>query len=271
VVLSGDGCWRYMNDRIIDAVNSRGFIAALFNRTAIVHDVYTPAEARQSPLYRLYPDIESGTVAGWAWGYQRCIDVLLQLPMVDPECIAITGHSRGGKTVLLAGAVDERVAFTAANGSGAAGAGCWRYQMNEPLNTEDQRSEVLADLLKAVPQWLGPKMRDFEDHEERLPFDQHYLKALIAPRCYIQTEGFQDTWSNPKGAFQTLLAARKVYRLLGAPDRILSRYREGGHNHTPEDFDVLLNVMAAARAGREQDKDYYANPYPEMEKIFDWD
>jgi hypothetical protein len=271
VVLDGDGCWPYMNDRIIDAINRRGFIAARFNRTAIVRDVYSPEEARQSPLYRLYPGIETGTIAGWAWAYHRCIDALLQLPVVDPARIAITGHSRGGKAVLLAGAADERVAFTAPNGSGAAGAGCWRYQASEPLNKESQRSEALADLLKVVPQWLGPNMRDFKDHEELLPFDQHYLKALIAPRYYIQTEGLLDTWANPKGAYQTLLAAREVYRLLGAPDRILSHYREGGHSHTPEDFDVLLDVISAARAGREQRNDYYATPYPEMEKIFDSD
>jgi hypothetical protein len=270
VVLSGDGCWPYMNDAVIDTVNKRGFIAARFNRTAIVHDVYSPEEARQSPFYRLFPGIESGTIAGWAWGYHCCVDALLRLPVVDPAYIAITGHSRGGKAVLLAGATDERIAFTAANGSGAAGAGCWRYQMNEPHN-KDPRSEVLADLLKVVPQWLGPKMRDFKDHEELLPFDQHYLKALIAPRYYIQTEGFLDTWANPKGACQTLLAAQSAYRLLGTPDRILSHYREGGHAHTPEDFEVLLNVMTAARSGQAQNKEYYANPYPEMEKIFDWD
>jgi hypothetical protein len=271
VVLTGDGCYRFMNDRVIDAISGRGFIAARFNRAAIVHDVYTPAEARQSPLYRLYPGIESGTIAGWAWGYHRCIDVLLQLPMVDPACIAITGHSRGGKTALLAGATDERVAFTAPNGSGAAGAGCWRYQMNDPHAKADERSEVLADLLRVVPQWLGPKMRDFNGRDESLPFDQHYLKALVAPRYYVQTEGLQDTWANPRGTHQTLLAARAVYRLLGAPDRILSHYREGGHDHSPGDFEVLLNVMSAARAGREQDKRYYANPYPEMEQIFDWE
>ncbi|MDR3192564.1 MAG: hypothetical protein LBT87_05820, partial [Treponema sp.] len=76
VVLTGDGCYRFMNERVIDAITGRGFIAARFNRTAIVHDVSTPAEARQSPLYRLYPGIESGSIAGWAWGYHRCIDAL---------------------------------------------------------------------------------------------------------------------------------------------------------------------------------------------------
>jgi hypothetical protein len=271
VVLSGDGCYRFMNDQVIDAVNARGFIAAKFNRTAIVHDVYTEAEARQSPLYTVYPDIASGSIAGWAWGYQRCIDMLVQLPFVDPEYIGITGLSRGGKTVLLAAATDERVAFTAPACSGAGGVSCWRYIQEDPSNKEDGISADLAYLLPRVPHWFGPGMREFKNHEERIPFDQHYLTALVAPRYCVLTEGFEDFHSAPKGSYQTLMAVRAVYRLLGAPDRILARYRDGGHLHTPEDFEVLLNVMSAAKNGTPQNKAYYANPYPDMEKIFDWD
>lgn len=271
VVLDGDGCWQCMNDKVIDAVNARGFIAARFDRTAVVNDLPTRAEVRESPLYHVFPGIESGTIAGWAWGYHRCVDALLRLPFVDPACIAITGHSRGGKAVLLAGATDERIAFVAPNGSGAGGAGCWRYLMEEPLNKESQRSEVLADLLRSFPQWMGPKMGEYKDHEERLPFDQHYLKALVAPRYFIQTDGLGDTWANPKGAYQTLLAAKEVYNLLGAADKLLSHYRDGGHNHSPEDFAVLLNVMEQAGAGKAQNNDYYANPFPDMQRIFDRD
>jgi hypothetical protein len=270
VVLDGDGCWRFYNDAVINSINERGFIAARFNRTAIVRDVYTEAEARQSPLYRLFPDIDSGTIAGWAWGYHRCIDVLLQLPMVDPEQIAITGHSRGGKTVLLAGATDERVAFIASNGSGAAGAGCWRYIVGDYHDEENPWSEVLSLTLELVPHWLGPAMREYADHEERLPFDQHYLKALIAPRYFIQTEGLQDIVANPKGTHQTLLAAREVYRLLGVPENILSHYRQGDHDHTPEDFGVLLDVMDHRISGKPLDKSLFEDPFPEMERIFDW-
>ena len=51
-------------------------------------------------------------------------DYLLTLPEVDKDKIIATGHSRGGKTALLLGAFDERVALTVPNASGGGGAQC---------------------------------------------------------------------------------------------------------------------------------------------------
>ncbi len=53
-----------------------------------------------------------------------------------------------------------------------------------------------------------------------MPFDQHFLKALVAPRALLSTEGLGDLWSNPSGTWQTYLAAREVCRFLGAEERI---------------------------------------------------
>lgn len=56
----------------------------------------------------------------------RVIDYLVTLPEIDHEKIIVTGHSRGGKTALLTGALDERVAITVPNASGGR-AQCWRF------------------------------------------------------------------------------------------------------------------------------------------------
>ncbi|MFW6132305.1 MAG: hypothetical protein ACOC8F_00295 [Planctomycetota bacterium] len=41
VVLTDDGCWRYVTDEITRGIVGRGFILAQFSRTAIVPDIYT--------------------------------------------------------------------------------------------------------------------------------------------------------------------------------------------------------------------------------------
>jgi len=177
VVLNGDACWRYVTDAVAAEVLRRGNILAQFNRVEIVPDVYR--SERTSGLYRVYPDACYGALAAWAWGYHRCVDALVSMDFVDASRIAVVGHSRGGKAVLLAGATDERIALTCANNSGAGGAGCFRRQ--------GPQSETLVDLIRAIPYWFGPRLKEFVNKEEELPFDQHFLKSLIAPRCLLTT------------------------------------------------------------------------------------
>lgn len=234
VVITGDACWRYVTDAVAAEIVGRGFILAQFNRTEIAADVYS--DARTSGLYRAYPEGVYGALSAWAWGYHRCVDALTLQPFVDASRIAITGHSRGGKTVLLAGATDERIALTAANNSGAGGAGCFHRQ--------GPQSETLGDLIKNLAYWFGPKLRAYVGREADLPFDQHFLKALVAPRALLTSEALGDLWANPSGTWLTHGAAREVYRLLGAEERIAITFRDGGHGYRPHDWRRFLDVMA---------------------------
>ena len=258
VVLAGDGCYRFVTDDISLDILRRGFILAQFSRTAIVPD----SSERTTGLYRVYPNSHFGALAAWAWGYQRCVDFLLTLNVVRPDGIAVVGHSRGGKTALLAGATDERIALTAPNGSGSGGAGCFRWQGPE--------SETLADSQRTVPYWYGPRLWDFVGREHELPFDQHFLKALVAPRALLSTEGLDDLWSNPSGTWQTHLAAREVYRFLDAEDRIGIWFREGGHDHGQADWRAFLDFMEWQLRGRKPECRFDKNPYGDMPPAFAW-
>lgn len=260
VVINGDGCWRMVTDEIIAEVLNRGYVLATFNRTEIVPDAYR--NERDTALYLVYPDLEFSALAAWAWGYHRVVDFLLTQDFVDPACLAVVGHSRGGKTVLLAGATDERIALTAPNDSGCGGSGSYLWQ--------GEGCEKLADLIRAVPFWLGPRVAQYVDREELLPFDQHFLKALVAPRALLSTEALGDLWANPSGTYQVHQAAREAYRLLGAEDRIGIWYREGEHRHGIVDWKAFLDFADLQFRGLPTKTPFDMNPFPEMPAAFSW-
>ncbi|NPV45922.1 MAG: hypothetical protein HPY69_03100 [Armatimonadetes bacterium] len=260
VVVNGDGCWGPLREGIVLDVLERGYVLVTFNRTEIVPDAYR--SERDAGLYLVYPGLDFGAIAAWAWGYHRVLDFLPTLDFADPQRVAITGHSRGGKTVLLAGATDERIALTAPNNSGSGGAGCYRWHA--------EGCEKLEDGIRMVPYWYAERLAGFVGREGELPFDQHALKALVAPRCLLSTEALGDLWANPSGTYQTYDAAREVYRFLGAEERIGIWFREGDHEHGPADWAAFLDFADWHLQGGKPARRFDENPFPEMPRAFSW-
>ncbi len=208
------------------------------------HDLDRDDADRSDGVHPLYPDYDWATLAVWAWGAMRAIDYLETVKEIDPARIVLTGHSRAGKTALLAGALDERVALTVPHGSGAGGAGSYRIVENGV--------ETLALITdpKRFRYWFHPRLAEFVGQVNRLPFDQHFLKALVAPRGLFSIDGLGDLWANPKGTKATWYAAQPVFDLLGAGDKNAAYFRPGGHDTTTEDWEVLIAAADRLFSGR---------------------
>ena len=48
-----------------------------------------------------------------------------------------------------------------------------------------------------------------------MPFDQHFLTALIAPRNLYIASAKQDLWSDPTSEFLNAIAVNKIYQIYG--------------------------------------------------------
>lgn len=257
-IISGDGCWRHADEPVLAAILASGAVFAEFNRVEIAPDPYGPPTGLEIPTVAARP----ATLAAWAWAYHRVVDALLGLAWIDPTAIAVTGHSRGGKAALLAGATDERIALTSANNSGTGGAASWRSQ--------GPGAETLADLLQAFPHWLGQGMHAFVGREWQLPFDQHFLAALVAPRALLTTEALEDAWANPQGSWQAYRAARCVFELLGVSERQAIAFRAGGHDHTLADWRCLLEFAGGLRRAESPRGRAPQDPFPGLALPAPW-
>ncbi len=198
------------------------------------------------------------TIACWAWGFSRMIDYLVTDRDIDPKRIAVVGHSRNGKTALLAGAMDERVALTIPSQAGCGGsAPCRLSQKMAALHTDGRPiAETVAVINEHFPHWFCGNFTAFGAAVEKLPFDQHELIALCAPRPVLLSCATADQWANPSGQFEMLRAADPVYRLVSGegcdatemPDPgklVASRLgyfiRPGKHSMTAEDWSAWLD------------------------------
>ena len=143
-----------------------------------------------------------GAISGWAWGYSRIADALEQLGFKD---FAAVGHSRLGKAALWAGANDERLKLVVSNNSGHGGAAPSRHIYGETLT-----------MLWCIRHyWFCSRMAQYAGLEEDLPFDQHHLLALSAPRAVYVASSSRDVVADPKGEFISAATASKVWKLYG--------------------------------------------------------
>lgn len=150
-------------------------------------------------------NLERGKIALWAWAASRVLDFVLCLPQTDGQQIAVAGHSRLGKTALLAGGLDTRFTAVISNNSGCCGAALSRKK----------EGETLKDIYERFPYWFKKSYGEYSEKEDALPFDQHFLLALTAPRKLYVASASQDSWADPLSEFLCAAAVTPVYEALG--------------------------------------------------------
>ncbi len=190
----------------------------------------------------------TGTLMAWAYGYTAAIDVLQADSAIDPARIAVYGHSRHGKSALLAGVWDRRIAAVISHQSGYGGAALSRSTAGEGIRR----------ITSTYPHWFAPEFGEHGEDLDALPVDQHQLLALLAPTPVFLGNARRDVWSDPNSTFRAAQAASTVYSLHGTPGLLQSRMtqwqpdgtiayflRKGGHGVDRRDMDAILDFARA--------------------------
>lgn len=175
----------------------------------------------------LFPDGYRGPTGAskltmWAWGAMRIMDYVMTLDCIDKKNVAVIGHSRMGKTAMIAGGFDERFSFVISNDSGCAGAALSR----------GKTGETIAFMNRVWWFWHCENYLKYNGDPFALPFDQHFLAALTAPRNLYIGSASLDDWADPRGEYLGGMAASPAWELFGLKGLV-------GEDRPPETGDIF--------------------------------
>jgi len=200
----------------------------------------------------------TSALMAWGFGFHAAASVFGDDPRIRDDAIAAIGHSRYGKSALIASGWSDRIAAAIAHQSGFGGGS----------SSRSKTGETLSRMAREYPHWLRPGLADDIETGFDLTLDQHFLLALSAPKPIFLGNGRRDVWSDPNSSFVLAQAADRVYEARGSeglsidagmrdfdPSADISYWlRVGGHSVVSEDIDAFTAFMQAHFETRSPDE-----------------
>ncbi len=208
VCFAGDSRRTTTGSSISEHVPEEEILAAGYGLALLQYEDVTSDSGALDGLARAYPIDPAagwGKIGMWAFAASRVLDHLLTRPQIDPRRISVSGWSRLGKTALWCGAQDERFSLVISNESGCSGAALTRGKVGEHVR----------DITSRFPFWFCRNYHAYAEREDALPFDQHLLLSLIAPRALFVASAEEDSWADPHAEFLAAAAASPAYAAAG--------------------------------------------------------
>jgi pimeloyl-ACP methyl ester carboxylesterase len=163
------------------------------------------------------PVYGSGSIKA-VWNNMRAIDLLQSLPEVDGERIGCIGHSLGGHNTMFTAAFDQRIKALVSN------CGFTSFPKYYGGNLKGWTSARYMPLIASR----------YELKPEKMPFDFPEVVAAFAPRAFLASAPTGDGNFEVSGVRDCIAAARPVYELLGAKEKLGANYPDCKHEF-PED------------------------------------
>lgn len=234
---------RYIVSPPFEMILQEGYSVGVLHPPQFIADNPETAHQQLGAFFSDYPeDSRPGALISWA----ALSTEIARLLSNQHDQIITWGHSRYGKTALLAAAYSEHIDGAISHQSGTGGASLFR---NKP-------GETFSDIIRGYPHWFGKAATNYANAPNRLPLDQHYLLATLAPKPVLLGNARRDVWSDPEGAFRAAIAASQTYHVFGKngmrakrlgdfkPEDDLSFWiRPGTHGVVKEDWPAFLEFL----------------------------
>ncbi len=182
---------------------------------------------KHGPVKDAFRDVKGNTMMAWAWGINEVIHHLETTH--DIGRVIVTGTSRFGKTATAVGVFNERVDLTVPVTGGFA---------VELFNLTNNKMSAKKLATKC---YANDVMTTFAGQLEKLPVDQHFWGALIAPRAFLGIMGAENQKKN-RSNIETYEALVPVFNWLGAGDKLgLFDHSPHGHGICEDDMHTIMD------------------------------
>jgi dienelactone hydrolase len=175
------------------------------------------------PNFGEYPyDFQKSTYTSGSmksvWNNIRAVDLLGSLPEVDSERIGCIGHSLGGHNTMFTAVFDTRIKALVSN------CGFTSFPKYYKGDLKGWTSATYMPLIATR----------YEMKPEKVPFDFPEVVAALAPRAFLASAPVGDHNFEVSGVKDCIAAARPVYELLGAREKLEANYPDCKHEFPPQ-------------------------------------
>ena len=152
------------------------------------------------------------------WNHMAAVDLLQSLPEVDHDRIGCIGHSLGGHNSLFLAVFDTRIKAVVTS--------CGFTSFYKYYG---------GDLTGWSHKGYMPRIATvYEKNPGKMPFDFTEILGSIAPRALFINAPLRDDNFDISGVFDCVNAARPVYSLLNARDKLIMVNPDAPHDFPPE-------------------------------------
>ena len=164
----------------------------------------------------------SGTMKA-IWDNLRALDVLAATPHVARGGYGAIGHSLGGHNAIYTAVFDDRIKAVV---SSCGFDSFLDYYREKPEMWQPQKGWTQTRYM--------PALSDYADRKEQIPFDFPELIGALAPRACLAIAPKGDTNFKWRSVERIIEAARPVFALHGAPEKLAVEHPDCGHDFPPE-------------------------------------